>query len=201
MKSRRDNTNRLNVETGYTSRRAPLRWAAMAALVCALWAGPRFALADCCTCTSDYGSFCGPTDSVPCGVDYGSVNCAGAGSAVVVGGTCVGGVNGGAGLGGTCVPPAASPTPTATITPSPSPTPIPQGDPCTQDTDCATGYCVSGICCNTACPAPGQCTLPGQVGTCTINAPAPMLSPGFMLLLVGTLVLVGVVPMMRRWRA
>jgi hypothetical protein len=39
---------------------------------------------------------------------------------------------------------------------------------CTSGTQCASGFCVSGVCCDSACDGGcGACKLTGQVGTCT----------------------------------
>ena len=39
---------------------------------------------------------------------------------------------------------------------------------CTSNSQCGSGFCVSGVCCNTACNGGcGACNLPGHVGTCT----------------------------------
>jgi RHS repeat-associated protein len=39
---------------------------------------------------------------------------------------------------------------------------------CTTNSQCSSGFCVSGVCCNTACNGGcGVCNLPGQVGTCS----------------------------------
>jgi len=60
----------------------------------------------------------------------------------------------------------------------PTPTPVPQGGACATPAECATGFCVDGVCCNAACnDAFGRCDLPGQRGTCAGIAPAPMLAP------------------------
>jgi hypothetical protein len=44
---------------------------------------------------------------------------------------------------------------------------------------CGTGFCVTGVCCNSACTDPSmRCNLPGQVGTCaSVAAKAPTLTP------------------------
>jgi hypothetical protein len=43
--------------------------------------------------------------------------------------------------------------------------------PCTQASDCTSGFCVDGVCCDVACAAScASCALPGSVGTC---APVP----------------------------
>jgi len=39
---------------------------------------------------------------------------------------------------------------------------------CTSNGQCATGFCVNGVCCDTACNGGcGVCNLPGKVGTCS----------------------------------
>ncbi len=39
---------------------------------------------------------------------------------------------------------------------------------CTSNSQCATGFCVNGVCCDTACNGGcGACNLPGKVGTCS----------------------------------
>lgn len=44
----------------------------------------------------------------------------------------------------------------------------PTGATCTAGTDCATGFCIDGVCCNTACSGNClACNAPGAVGTCT----------------------------------
>lgn len=51
------------------------------------------------------------------------------------------------------------------------------GQPCSGGFQCASGFCVEGVCCNTACNARGQsCTRPGLVGQCIGAAAAPALS-------------------------
>ena len=45
---------------------------------------------------------------------------------------------------------------------------LPNGKACKAATDCTTGNCVDGFCCNVACTGGCQsCTLSGSVGTCT----------------------------------
>src|SRR5260221_6331855 len=42
---------------------------------------------------------------------------------------------------------------------------------CTSPTQCASAFCVDGVCCNTACDGPlEQCNLPGERGTCVSAA-------------------------------
>jgi len=123
-----------------------------------LLVGPQLALADCCTCTTQYGNgnFCGPTDSVTCTDNFSpDVNCAG--SQVIVGGTCDNGPGLGTdNTGSTCVGPAPTATPTdtptatatatATTTQTPTATLIPFGDPCTTNAQCGSGVCHGGVC-------------------------------------------------------
>ena len=79
-----------------------------------------------------------------------------------------------------CSTPSATPTATPTNTPTATPTNtgIPQGGACSTPAECSTGFCVDGVCCNTACnPSFGRCDLPGQRGTCAGISPAPALAP------------------------
>jgi hypothetical protein len=42
---------------------------------------------------------------------------------------------------------------------------------CTSPTQCASAFCVDGVCCDTACDGPQeQCNLPGERGTCVSTA-------------------------------
>ena len=71
-------------------------------------------------------------------------------------------------------------TATATNTPTATPTNtgIPIGGDCATPSVCASGFCVDGVCCNTACnDAFGRCDLPGERGTCAGISPAPALTP------------------------
>ena len=90
--------------------------------------------------------------------------------------------------------PTATSTGTVTQTPTVTPTgtPVSQGGACATPAECATGFCVDSVCCDTACAGPGEeCDLPGQAGTCGLApAPAPALTPWGMIaglvLLAGT---------------
>src|SRR5262245_12895613 len=46
---------------------------------------------------------------------------------------------------------------------------LPNGQSCMAPSDCASGFCSDGVCCNMAC-SPGNpcmaCNLPGLVGSC-----------------------------------
>ena len=61
-----------------------------------------------------------------------------------------------------------------------------KGGDCTDPAQCATGFCVDGVCCNTACRDPNAtCNLPDQRGTCSTVAPAPaMTAPALAMLAV-----------------
>jgi MYXO-CTERM domain-containing protein len=45
---------------------------------------------------------------------------------------------------------------------------LPPGGQCTDDTDCASGYCTDGVCCDSACLGQCEaCDVPGSEGTCS----------------------------------
>lgn len=113
--------------------------------------------------------------------------------------------------GGDCVqaPPSPTPTvtPTATITLTPTitptNTPIPQGGDCVTPSQCATGFCVDDVCCDTVCDQPGQiCNQAGNRGVCTApTAPAPTLTPRALLLALAVLGSLAAVALRRRARS
>lgn len=76
----------------------------------------------------------------------------------------------------------------------------PDGASCTDPGECSSMFCVSGVCCENACPPPGRCDLPGRLGVCVVPAPAPALSG--MGLLIGALLLaaVGTIGLLRQRR-
>ncbi|MBK7402465.1 MAG: hypothetical protein IPJ34_41100 [Myxococcales bacterium] len=52
--------------------------------------------------------------------------------------------------------------------------PYAKGIACAKNTDCATGFCTDGVCCDTACTGQCEaCDATGSVGTCTAVAGAP----------------------------
>ena len=52
--------------------------------------------------------------------------------------------------------------------------PQPLGGACTSASGCASGFCVDGVCCNTACAgACMTCDATGSAGTCTQTASCP----------------------------
>jgi hypothetical protein len=76
----------------------------------------------------------------------------------------------------------------------------PDGSSCTSPTECSSAFCENGVCCNSACPPPGRCDLPGRLGVCVVPAPAPALSGTG--LLIGALLLaaVGTIGLIRNRR-
>jgi len=90
-------------------------------------------------------------------------------------------------------------TPTNTPTATPTNTGIPQGGACSTPAECATGFCVDGVCCNTACnPSFGRCDLPGQRGTCAGVSPAPTLAPRALAMAAALLIGVAAFALRRR---
>jgi hypothetical protein len=91
-------------------------------------------------------------------------------------------------------------TPSSTPTATPTNTPVPQGGACSTPSQCGTGFCVDGVCCDIACTGlQEQCNLAGQRGTCaSTTAPAPTLTPWG--LLVAALLLSGVAAFALRQR-
>lgn len=68
------------------------------------------------------------------------------------------------------------------------------GSPCTMSQECTSGFCVDGVCCNSACDGPDQqCNAPGIEGQCAARsapAPAPSTSPLGLVLGIGLLIVV-----------
>jgi hypothetical protein len=102
--------------------------------------------------------------------------------------------------------PTSTPTQTATSTPTATPTVTPtrqpNGSSCIVPVQCATGFCVNGVCCNTACTGPlMRCNLPGQVGTCaSAAASAPTLTPWGLLVAALLLASIAGLALRRRMR-
>lgn len=73
--------------------------------------------------------------------------------------------------------PAVTPTnnPTDTATPTATPTAKSNGQACVQNSECATGFCVDGVCCNSACSGVCQaCSAAmngGTDGSCSATKP------------------------------
>lgn len=94
-------------------------------------------------------------------------------------------------------------TPTATLTATPTNTRIPQGGECATPSQCSTGFCVDGVCCNTICDQPGRiCNQAGNQGVCSVpTAPAPALTPGALLIAAALLVGLGAFALRRSVRS
>src|SRR5215470_15533880 len=71
------------------------------------------------------------------------------------------------------------------------------GGACATPAECATGFCVDAVCCNSACTS-GRCDLSGQRGTCSGLTPAPALAPRALALVAALLIGVGVFTLRRR---
>ena len=93
-------------------------------------------------------------------------------------------------------------TATATDTATPTNTPVPQGGACITPAQCATPFCVDGVCCDSACTGPmEQCNLPGQAGTCVQTAAgAPALTPWGLIAVALGLAGIGAFTLRRRMR-
>ena len=68
-----------------------------------------------------------------------------------------------------------TPTATPTDTPSQTPTDTPELVECVIPSDCDTGFCVDGICCDRPCDGPGEMCMAD--GICLTPAPSPTLGP------------------------
>lgn len=135
-------------------------------------------------------------------VETDAASCDAVAGQFVSGGVCAGG------LDGTCAAPTATSTPTptatgtATATQTPTATatsdgtatltPQPDGAACTSGTECASTFCVDGVCCNTACSGPfDTCNAPPERGVCVQVAPAPPVSRRGLLTGLALLTLIG----------
>jgi hypothetical protein len=95
-------------------------------------------------------------------------------------------------------------TPTATPTSTPTNTPVPQGGSCATLSQCASGlFCVTGVCCDTACTGANEkCNVPPQRGTCVnLATPAPALTPWGLILAALSLTGVAAFALRHRMRA
>lgn len=80
--------------------------------------------------------------------------------------------------------------------------PYSDGDPCTSPSQCSSGFCTDGVCCNIACVGPGQnCAVQGSVGTCLREAQSPVLWLPFKLVAAGLVALIGSLRLRRRLRS
>jgi hypothetical protein len=84
----------------------------------------------------------------------------------------------------------------------PPSTQIPEGGACNGPSDCASDYCVDGVCCDTACNGPAEsCNQDGHEGTCSpLPAPAPPLSRKGLFSVIALLTAFGVLSFSRRRR-
>lgn len=156
---------------------------------------------------------CVETDSATCSLLDGLF-----GALFIPNGSCNGG------LDGTCVAPTstatgtetATNTPTATVTrtstvtntathtgtvtSTPTRTLVPNGGDCVTPGQCASNFCATGVCCNTACDEPLMvCNNPDNRGTCSLaTAPAPALSPSGLFLAIVALLVMGAVGLLVR---
>ncbi len=110
------------------------------------------------------GSFGLPSDAgTGAATDTGGSAAAGAQMGMAVGGArgAGGQVGSGGGLGGA----------------APGPDPISLGLSCEVGGDCQSGFCIDGVCCNSACQGSCRsCALPGALGTCAL-VPADAIDP------------------------
>ena len=90
-------------------------------------------------------------------------------------------------------------TPTGTPTATPTSTPLTDGAACTAPAECASTFCVDGVCCSTACNGPAEvCNLPGRRGTCTQGLPVPASSRSSVVATAMVLLAVGALALARR---
>ena len=97
----------------------------------------------------------------------------------------------------------ATSTATRTVTSSATPTntPIPNGGGCATPSQCQSGFCVDGVCCDSPCTQPGFICNGPTPGVCAAAAAkAPALSIGGLLIGLVVLMLVGVVTLVVRVR-
>lgn len=96
--------------------------------------------------------------------------------------------------------PTVTPTQTATETATSTSTPVPQsgGASCAGANECQSGFCVDGVCCDTACEGQSQvCDLRGYVGTCTlacacVDVAAPSPTTSWAALMIGVFLLISI---------
>ncbi len=89
-----------------------------------------------------------------------------------------------------------SPTPTNTPTATPTETPVPQGGSCLTPSQCQTGFCVDGVCCDQACNGPAQVCNPQ--GVCVPSQTAPAMSARGLLIAALVLGLIAAGALLRR---
>jgi len=79
--------------------------------------------------------------------------------------------------------------------------PYANGETCNSPSECTSGFCADGVCCNLACNGPGQnCAVPGSAGTCIREAQSPVLSLPFQWVAAGLVALITGLRLRRRLR-
>ena len=92
-------------------------------------------------------------------------------------------------------------TRTGTSTATPTNTPIPNGGGCATPSQCHSGFCVDGVCCDTPCTQQGFICNGPTPGVCAAAAAkAPAMSRGGLLIGLAVLMLVGAVALVVRVR-
>ena len=75
---------------------------------------------------------------------------------------------------------------------SASGSPLPVGADCSTAVECASTFCVDGVCCDSACDGPfDTCDAPPEPGLCVQVAPAPPVSRRGLLTGLALLTLIG----------
>lgn len=85
---------------------------------------------------------------------------------------------------------------------TPAGTRIPDGELCSTPIDCNSGFCVDGVCCDSACDGVAEsCNQSGRMGTCSpLPAPAPPLSRKGLFSIIALLTAFGILSFSRRRR-
>ncbi|MDX2170042.1 MAG: hypothetical protein SF182_23430 [Deltaproteobacteria bacterium] len=83
-----------------------------------------------------------------------------------------------------------------------TPTRVADGGACSTAIDCASDFCVDGVCCDSACDGAAEsCNQRGREGTCSpLPAPAPPLSRKGLFSVIALLTAFGVLSFSRRRR-
>lgn len=77
----------------------------------------------------------------------------------------------------------------------------PPGTGCTDPSQCASGFCEQGVCCETECDGPNEsCNQPGFEGICLATAPVPAVSGTGLLIAALLLAVVGTYGLIRNRR-
>ena len=77
--------------------------------------------------------------------------------------------------------------------------PYEDGVACITPSECTSGFCTDGVCCNQQCTGPGQsCDVPGQAGTCVSPHQSPVLSLPLQWIAAGLVALIAALRLRRR---